>query len=103
LDSLEAIFHYANTTTSTTFTRAELLIKIDSWHLDYSSFAALNESLATLRTYFADLSGQGYQKVNKTALYMKIIERIKKERYILNFIQRMLDESALKIERESYA
>jgi hypothetical protein len=103
LDSLEAIFHYANTTTSTTFTRAELLIKIDSWHLDYSSFAALNESLATLRTYFADLSGQGYQKVNKTALYMKIIERIKKERYIPNFIQRMLDESALKIERESDA
>jgi hypothetical protein len=34
---------------------------------------------------------------------MKIIERIKKERYILNFIQRMLDESALKIERESDA
>jgi hypothetical protein len=31
---------------------------------------------------------------------MKIIERIKKERYIPNFIQRMLDESALKIERE---
>jgi hypothetical protein len=100
---LDEIFHYANLCADSTYTRTELLNKIDAWRLEYSSYSALNESLAQLRTFYADLSGQGYENVDKSSLYLKVIRRVKKEKSIPNFIHRMLDESALKVERESDA
>jgi DNA-binding protein Fis len=100
LDTLEDLFHYANLCSTTTMTRTEILAKIDAWTLDTKSYATLNESLAALRTYYADLSGKG-NKVNKVELYQKVLQRVKKERGIPSFVHRMLDESNLKIERET--
>jgi DNA-binding protein Fis len=100
LDTLEELFHYANLCSTTTMTRTEILAKIDAWTLDTKNYATLNESLAALRTYYADLSGKG-NKVNKVELYKKVLQRVKKERGIPSFVHRMLDESNLKIERET--
>jgi DNA-binding protein Fis len=100
LDTLEELFHYSNLCSTTTMTRTEILAKIDAWTLDTKNYATLNESLAALRTYYADLSGKG-NKVNKVELYQKVLQRVKKERGIPSFVHRMLDESNLKIERET--
>jgi hypothetical protein len=100
LDTLEELFHYANLCSTTTMTRTKILAKIDAWTLDTKNYATLNESLAALRTYYADLSGKG-NKVNKVELYQKVLQIVKKERGIPSFVHRMLDESNLKIERET--
>jgi hypothetical protein len=100
LDTLEELFHYSNLCSTTTMTRTKILAKIDAWTLDTKNYATLNESLAALRTYYADLSGKG-NKVNKVELYQKVLQRVKKGRGIPSFVHRMLDESNLKIERET--
>jgi hypothetical protein len=83
-------------------TRSEILAKIDSWSLNTTNYATLNESLAVLRTLYADLSGKG-KDVNKSDLYRQVLQRCKKEPRIPAFVMSMIDQNILRIERETNA
>jgi hypothetical protein len=70
--------------------------------LNTTNYATLNESLAVLRTLYADLSGKG-KDVNKSDLYRQVLQRCKKEPRIPAFVMSMIDQNILRIERETNA
>jgi hypothetical protein len=50
LTTLDAIFHYASTSSSIILTCADLDRQLNSWKLDASSYSNLNMSLAVLKS-----------------------------------------------------
>ena len=98
--NLEDIFNLASTNSVAILTPAELDKKLEEWQLDVSSLQKLNESLGKLKATSIEVLRMPIERVNHQTLFMGMVKRIKREKWLPQSTVRKLDEAMLEIERE---
>ena len=98
--NLEDIFYLASTNLVAILTPAELDKKLEEWQLDVSSLQKLNEYLGKLKATSIEVLRMPIERVNHQTLFMGIVKRIKREKWLPQSTVRKIDEAMLEIERE---
>jgi hypothetical protein len=98
LPRLEAIFHYASTSSTIILTRADLEKQLDSWKLDTSSYNNLNMSLAVLKSLLMDINPGKFEMRNHTQLYIAMARQINRQK-LTPWVYRSMEEVILKLEQ----
>jgi hypothetical protein len=100
LPTLEAIFHYASTSSTIILTRADLEKQLDSWKLDTSSYNNLNMSLAVLKSLLMDINPGKFKMRNRSQLYIAMARQINRQK-LTPWVYRSMEEVILKLEQEN--
>jgi hypothetical protein len=100
LPTLEAIFHYASTSSTIILTRADLEKQLNSWKLDTSSYNNLNMSLAVLKSLIMDINPGKFEKRNRAQLYIAMARQINRQK-LTPWVYRSMEEVILKLEQEN--
>jgi hypothetical protein len=100
LPTLEAIFHYASTSSTIILTRADLEKQLDSWKLDTSSYNNLNMSLAVLKSLLMDINPGKFEMRNRSQLYIAMARQINRQK-LTPWVYRSMEEVILKLEQEN--
>jgi len=73
-------------------TRTEIEDRINHWTLNLSDFAGMSDSLSNLKHLFVLLSDEDPGRIDQRALYLDILQRIRREKLPI-FLNSYMDEA----------